>query len=120
MAKIVRVYGKADSFDIELIRKGDIWETEIPPDMTDGVYATELTAIDVNGESAFWAGELFMVDGVCCMDIEPLPYRIGLKVNEYSVSIYPELHTEIKVRNDLFMQFNSEKEMIIRKGCCHV
>lgn len=80
-----------------------MWVVEIPPDMTDGVYAVELTAIDVNGDWAFWAGELFMVDGVCCMDIEPLPYRVTLKVNEYTVNINPELHTEIKVRNDLFM-----------------
>lgn len=84
MAKVVRVYGKADNFDIELTRNGDIWEVDVPPDMTDGVYAVQLTAVDVNGDSAFWVGELFMVDGVCCMKIEPLPYGAYLKTNEYT------------------------------------
>ncbi len=84
MAKVVRVYGKADSFDIELSRNGDVWEVDIPPDMTDGVYAVQLTAIDKNGDWAIWTGELFMVNGICCMKLKPSPLRTSIDVGEYT------------------------------------
>lgn len=79
MAKVIRVFGKADDFDIELSRKGDKWEVDIPPDMTDGVYAVQLTAIDELGDCAYWVGELYMVDGVCCLKIDEIPYRVRIK-----------------------------------------
>lgn len=76
MAKVVRVFGKADDFDIELTQKGDKWEVDVPPDMTDGVYAVQLTAIDELGESSYWVGELYMVDGVCCLKFTECPYQV--------------------------------------------
>ena len=67
MARVIRLYGKADSFDIEFSRKGEKWEVDIPPDLVDGVYAVQLTAVDELGETAYWVGELFMCSGVCCL-----------------------------------------------------
>ena len=83
MSKVIRVYGKADSYDIEFSPKGDKWEVDIPPDMTDGVYACQLTAIDELGESAYWVGELYMVDGVCCFKFAELPYKAKIKSKDY-------------------------------------
>ena len=94
MAKVIRVFGKADSFDIELSRKGDKWEVDIPPDMTDGVYAVHLTAIDEHGCFAYWAGELYMIDGVCCLKINEIPYRVKIKPRKkYETKIEKSKHT---------------------------
>ena len=101
MAKVIRVYGKADSYDIEFTPNGDKWEVDIPPDMTDGVYAVQLTAIDELGECAYWVGELYMVDGVCCFKFSELPYKTKIvvkayetefDVNSYSVSFSSSLY----------------------------
>lgn len=86
MARIIRVFGKADSFDIELSRKGDKWEVDVPPDITDGVYACQLTAINELGESAYWVGELFMCSGVCHIKIRQLPYRVRVSHRRFDIS----------------------------------
>lgn len=83
MAKVIRVFGKADSFDVEFTPKGKVWEVDVPPDMTDGVYAVQLTAIDELGESAYWVGELYMSNGVCHFRFTELPYRGRVSFNEY-------------------------------------
>lgn len=85
MVKVIRVFGRADSYDIEFTPKGDKWVVDIPPDMTDGVYACQLTAIDSNGESAYWVGELYMVDGVCCLKINEVPYKVRLQKKKFDV-----------------------------------
>ncbi len=69
MAKVARVYGKADDFDIEFVRKGDRWAVEVPPDLSDGRYVVRITAIDVLGNTCYWIGELYMMNGVCHMEI---------------------------------------------------
>ena len=115
-AKIIRVFGKADDFDIELSRKGKKWEVDIPPDMTDGVYAVQLTAIDVNGESAYWVGELYMTDGVCCFKIVELTYKTKIRKNVYE--------TKFRIRNydmscssSLYeFDFSESKDVQIRKN----
>ena len=88
MAKVIRLYGKADELNIEFSRNGDKWEADVPPDMTDGVYACQLTAIDELGELAYWVGELYMVNGVCCLKISELPYRVQIKPKEYEVAFH--------------------------------
>ena len=82
-AKVIRVFGKADSFDIELTPNGDRWEVDIPPDLTDGVYAVQLTAINEVGDEAHWVGELFMCNGVCCINLVDYAYDMRIKVKEY-------------------------------------
>lgn len=102
MAKIIRVFGKADSFDIEFTEKGGRWEADIPPDFTDGVYAVQLTAVNEFGKKSTWVGELFMCNGVCCVKFNDSPYQVWLRVKDYTVNL------------------STNYEMIIRKGCCHV
>ena len=46
---IIRVWGMADSFDIEFTRTGGTsWKCEVPPDTSDGVYAVTLYAMNRN------------------------------------------------------------------------
>lgn len=120
MAKVIRVFGKADAFDIEFSRKGEKWTVDIPPDMTDGVYAVQLTAIDSVGESAYWTGELYMVDGVCCLKINELPYRVKINPkNQYDThfSSIRKKSTIIK-KNEFEAKCTLKTEIFIRKGCC--
>lgn len=88
MSKVIRVFGKADAYDIEFALKGEQWEVSVPPDMVDGVYAVQLTAIDENNVHAYRAGELYMVRGVCCFKIRELPYRAYFRAQEYEVSLH--------------------------------
>lgn len=63
---IVRLYGHADSFDIEFSQtSGGTWQCEVPPDTEDGVYAVELWAVNADGLTAYWTGELWMSRGIC-------------------------------------------------------
>ena len=110
MAKVIRVFGRADSYDIEFAPKGDKWEVDIPPDMTDGVYACQLTAIDDSGDFAYWVGELYMVDGVCCLKINEMPYKVRMQEAkfeadfkyDFETSFHPSRYnTEYKDRYDI-------------------
>lgn len=116
-AKIIRVFGKADDFDIELSRKGKKWEVDIPPDMTDGVYAVQLTAIDELGESAYWVGELYMTDGVCCLKINEIPYRVKVRKSEYETKTEKGGHSAALSFVSYVAECTPQKEIYIRKGC---
>ena len=87
MAEVIRVFGRADSFDIEFTKNGDKWEVDIPPDMIDGVYAVQLTAIDKSGVHAYWVGELYMTNGVCCLSLKSSLYKVNIEYNRYSIHI---------------------------------
>ena len=70
MPEVARVYGKADDFDIEFVRKGRRWAVEVPPDLSDGRYVVRITAVDFAGNSCHRIGELYMMNGVCHMEIK--------------------------------------------------
>ncbi len=95
MARVIRLFGKADSFDIEFSRRGEKWEVDIPPDMTDGVYAVQLTAVDGLGETAYWVGELFMCSGVCHLKIERRRKKCLLSAESYGLKASPKHRTGI-------------------------
>ncbi len=98
MAKVVRLFGKADNFNIEFSRKGRVWKTDIPPDMTDGVYAVQLTAVDELGETAYWVGELFMCSGVCHLKIDRMYAGCLFSAESYRLTVSPVHHTELSVQ----------------------
>lgn len=78
--EIIRVWGKADEFDIEFTHQGGTrWTCKVPPDTVDGQYAVELWAMNILGETTYWTGELFMCNGICHLNIFDAPYRIWLK-----------------------------------------
>ncbi len=84
--EIIRVWGKADSYDL-VFSKGvdDSWNTAVPPDLTDGQYATEIHALDENGWVAIWSGILYMNGGKICLH---------MKENKYTFKF--RLHTNIE------------------------
>lgn len=68
--KIVRLYGRADSFKLEFSHEGGTtWICKVPPDTNDGIYAVEITAVNEIGEIAYWTGELYMCDGDCKVEL---------------------------------------------------
>ena len=94
--KILRLWGKADDFEIEFFNEGGtIWKVDVPPDLNDGVYAVHLTAVNELGEMATWVGELFMCGGVCCVTFEEQPYQMWLKVNNYELQFSDKYHIEV-------------------------
>lgn len=99
MSKIARVYGKADDFDIEFVRKGDRWAVEIPQDLSDGRYVVRITAVDVAGNACYWIGELYMMNSVCHMKIKR--HRTGCF---FSAETY-RMNTSVPHR----MEFSSKK-----------
>ena len=61
---VIRMFGKADSFDIEFTKTAEsLWQCNVPPDLTDGQYATEIYAVTESGEFAYWTGILYMSRG---------------------------------------------------------
>lgn len=101
--KIARVWGRADSFDIEFKHLGGTrWSASVPPDYNDGVYAVGIWALNEFGETAYWAGELFMCDGVCCIEIQQSGFQIWIQPRKQQLTL------------------SDRRKIIIRKGCCHV
>lgn len=100
--KIIRLYGKADSFDLEFTHQGGTtWTCEVPPDTDDGMYAVELTAVNEYGEATYWTGELYMCGSVCHMKI----------MKDDFIFWFAPLTS---------VEFSSETSSIyIRKGCPH-
>lgn len=122
MATIIRVYGKADSFDIELSRNGDKWEVDIPPDMTDGVYAVQLTAINNVGERGYWVGELYMVNSsICCLNLSQTQYTMNVKESNDLMFDYGSTKIQLKNTNTFEFDFTKTQDIKLhyRKGCCY-
>lgn len=119
--KILRVWGKADSFDIEFTHEGGTrWKCFVPPDTKDGQYAAEIWAVNEFGELAYWTGELFMVNGVCCLQLNKDCYQVKMKLNTTEINKIV-LSNEIKIsQNIIQMKFNPFTQITVRKGCSHV
>lgn len=99
--QIIRVWGKADSFDIEFTRVGGTrWEASVPPDTNDGQYAVEIWAVNEFSEIAHWTGELYMCNGVCHLKFSKQPYQMWIKKKNY-----------------IFSFRKSGIDLIIEKGC---
>ena len=121
MAKIVRLFGKADNFNIEFSREGRVWKTDIPPDMTDGVYAVQLTAVYELGETAYWVGELFMCNGVCCLRFMRKRRRIGFSSPGYRMTLRNKLHLVMRDTENIAVSFQpSALKITFGKECRHV
>ena len=90
---VVRLYGHADSFDIEFEKRGGVWVCQVPPDTSDGVYAVELWAINEEGVTSYWTGELFMSQGLCHLVIKEPDYFITFCA--------PSAFMNLSVRHDL-------------------
>lgn len=100
--KIIRLYGRADLFDIEFTHQsGTTWTCEVPLDTEDGIYAVELTAVNEYGETAYWTGELYMCSGIC---------HVKIAKNDFVFWFAPLANVEIS---------SDTSSIYIRKGCPH-
>lgn len=101
-SKIIRVWGTADTFDIEFtFISGIEWKCSIPPDTADGVYAVELFAMNELQETTHWTGELFMCNGVCHLKLFTQKYNVWFKKTS-------SIRLSDKLTNIIF------------KGCYHI
>ncbi|MCM1364718.1 MAG: Ig-like domain repeat protein [Faecalibacterium sp.] len=100
--KIVRLFGKADEFEVEFTRAASgWWECDVPADLRDGCYAATFCAVNEYGETAYWTGELFMCNGACVCEMHDGNYQIWSAPERYT------FETEEKYKIE------------IRKGCSH-
>lgn len=60
---ITRVYGKADTYELEFHRDSGTWCASVPADLSDGKYVCEIWALDSFGFTAYYTGILYMFDG---------------------------------------------------------
>lgn len=97
--EIVRVWGRADSFDIEFKNVGGRWICRVPPDTDDGQYACEINARNAAGKTAFYTGILYMCSGICHLELKTKETR--LECEEHAV------------------KFSAKHEIFIEKGCRH-
>lgn len=116
MSNVIRVYGKADGFDIELSRNGEKWEVDIPPDMTDGVYAVQLTAVNEAGEMAHWIGELYMTNGVCCVRLSEVKCRVQFISNDLR-TVFEKSRPESLFKKTIYsMHYQKNKNTLFVKN----
>lgn len=118
--KIIRVWGKADSFEIEFTHMGGTrWEASVPPDTNDGQYAVEIWAMNEFKETAHWTGELYMCNGVCCVKFHRQPYRIWISKNDF-IFDFMKSNSDMIIgkKNFIFSFRKSSTDLIIEKGCC--
>ena len=78
MSKIVRVWGKADSIDMELREKNGRWIFSLPPDLVDGQYAVQLFAVNESDMLGTWTGILYILNGLCSLSIKEEKYKLWL------------------------------------------
>ena len=62
--KILRVWGRADGFDLEFKKTGELWDCTVPPDTKDGQYAVEIHGINEFGQTAYWTGSICATESV--------------------------------------------------------
>ena len=76
--KIIRLWGTADKFEIEFNKNTSTgrWDVTIPADLEDGHYVVELYAMNEYGETGYWTGVLFMLQGRPHIHITPPKYVI--------------------------------------------
>lgn len=120
-SKIIRVWGKADSFDIEFVHiKGDIWSCEIPPDTKDGQYAVEIQAVNEYGETAYWTGTLYMCGGVCHLEIIAQPYLFWISARSLELEVSCRSPLCFAPLPRIFAFCWQNYKITIKKGCGHV
>ncbi|MBQ4347286.1 MAG: hypothetical protein IJC39_02425 [Firmicutes bacterium] len=63
---VIRVWGRADSFDLEFtLLPNGIRQAIVPPDTKDGQYAVQIFAMNEAGQTGSWTGILYMSGGIC-------------------------------------------------------
>ena len=60
---LIAMYGHCDSFEITYTKIGEnLWQSEVPADLSDGKYVVDIYGIDSTGYIVYWTGILYMYD----------------------------------------------------------
>lgn len=86
-ADIIRVWGKADSIDLELKIDNGRWICNLPPDLIDGQYAVQLFAMRGNGSVGMWTGILYVADGIACLHLKQEKYSLWLNREQITLTL---------------------------------
>lgn len=100
MSAPVRMWGRADAFDLTFERTaGGDWQASVPADLTDGRYACEIWAESAAGEQAYWTGTLYMVDSrLVCVHLTDDPYQVVLLPDRAAPELLDDRYTVILAR----------------------
>ena len=84
---ITKVWGKADKYRIQFQKidpsNDSYWEVSIPPDMEDGMYATEIWAENSLKITAHWVGMLYITNSkLVWMYVSDPNYEAALKEDD--------------------------------------
>ena len=84
---ITKVWGKADKYKIQFQKidpsDDSYWEVSIPPDMEDGMYATEIWAENSLKITAHWVGMLYITNSkLVWMYVSDPNYEATLKEDD--------------------------------------
>ena len=92
--EIIRVWGKADSFDIEFSKEnGNRWSCLVPPDTQDGVYAVEIWAKNESGFTGYLTALLYMCGGIHDrIEFLPSPYMFYFMPDSIACEFLSELY----------------------------
>ena len=111
---ITRVYGRADSYEIEFTESGGMWNAAVPADLTDGKYVVELWAEDERGVAVYYTGILYMFDGNAVLELSDDDIHLGIYSDDIFISFSDEM--ELKLMNDL-VEFDLIEIEIVGEWC---
>lgn len=101
-AEITRVWGTADSIELELKKSNGRWVCNLPPDLVDGQYAVQLFAMRGDGSTGMWTGMLYVSNGIRCLHLNKEKYTFWLMPEQIKIQL---LNDRLKIK--------------IEKECCH-
>ena len=95
---VVSLTGTVDSVPVIFTKTDDdLWETVVPPDLTDGRYIVELIATDDAGNQTYMIAELWVWQKVIThFKIIEQPYTHKLLSEQYHIKCGERFCTEIK------------------------
>ena len=102
---VVKVWGKADSFELVFSHLGDdVWNAIVPPDLEDGQYVVELYCEDDMGMRAYWTGILYLNNGEQVhVRIVADKFKVWL-VGDIGAGLQSDAHVEMEADVELTMQ----------------
>lgn len=94
---VVSLTGTVDSVPVIFTRTEDgLWTTVVPPDLTDGMYIIELTAVDDAGNQTYYVGKLYVWQRVITeFEIIEQPYIHKLLSEKYIVNCNEKYDAEL-------------------------
>ena len=102
MNNIEKVWGLADSFELDFSYVNDNWwQVSLPPDTVDGWYAVVLYAKTYSGSIGIWHGILYVSDGFA---------DLHLNEEKFTFSLMPETQLKLELLPDIQLELVKQCE----------